>query len=141
MAYVAGELGKEIQNLMDDSNKKYDDAKYNEAIDLLIKAWDLLPNNKNEYDESFLIVWGILNISIQIKNIDIMNSWVNKIFDADPERGDTGERDMWAGRVAYESGNLDKAKEYLEIAEKKSGGRCFGNKDKKYKDYIKLHHN
>ena len=29
----------------------------------------------------------------------------------------------------------------LEIAEKKSGGRCFGNKDKKYKDYIKLHHN
>ncbi len=61
-----------------------------------------MPNDKVQYDESFLIIWGILEISIQINEIDIMNQWVDKIFIADPERGDTGEREMWAGRVAYE---------------------------------------
>lgn len=137
MAYVEGELGKKIQELMDESNKQYDEGNYEKAIEELIKAWNVLPGEKNEYDESFLIVWGILDISILIKKVDLMNEWVDKIFYADPGRGDTGEREMWAGRVAYESGDENKAIEYFKIADKKSHGRCFGNKDKKYKDFLK----
>lgn len=67
-------------------------GEYKKSIDLLIEAWNKLSNDKVQYDESFLIVWGILEISIQINEIDIMNQWVDKIFIADPERGDTGER-------------------------------------------------
>ncbi len=137
MAYVDGDLGKEIQDLMDKSNEKYDMEKYEEAIELLIEAWEKLPGEKNPYDESYLIVWGILDIAIHIKNVCIMNQWVDKIFSADPERGDTGEREMWAGRVAYESDDLDKALNYFKIANKKSRGRCFGNKDAAYKKFLK----
>lgn len=136
MAYVEGELGEKIQELMDESNVQYDKGEYRKSIDLLIDAWNELPNDKVQYDESFLIIWGILEISIQINEIDIMNQWVDKIFIADPGRGDTGEREMWAGRVAYESNNMDKAKEYLEIANKKSRGRCFGDNDTKYKKML-----
>ena len=136
MGYVEGELGKKIQKLMDESNNRYDEGQFRNAIDLLIEAWDILPGDKYEFDESYLIVWGILDIAILIKDIDVMNKWVDKIFHSDPSRGDTGEREMWAGRVAYESGELDKAKEYFKIANKKSCGRCFGDEDKKYKSFF-----
>lgn len=136
MAYVEGELGEKIQELMDESNEQYDRGDYRKSIDLLIEAWNKLPNDKVQYDESFLIVWGILEISIEINEIDIMNQWVAMIFTADPERGDTGEREMWAGRVAYASKEMDKAKEYFEIANKKSKGRCFGKNDNKYKEML-----
>lgn len=66
-----------------------------------------------------------------------MQKWVDKIFVSDPERGDTGERDLWAGKVADEIGDYHKAKEYFELAYKKSGGRCFGTKDGKYLRFYK----
>ncbi|MBQ2983025.1 MAG: hypothetical protein IJD58_13065 [Lachnospiraceae bacterium] len=136
MAYVEGELGDKIQELMDESNEQYDNGEYKKSIDLLIEAWNELPNDKVQYDESFLIIWGILDIAIHINDIETMNQWVDKIFIADPGRGDTGEREMWAGRVAYESNNIEKAKGYFEIANKKSRGRCFGEEDGKYKDLL-----
>lgn len=136
MAYVDGKLGETIQELMDESNIEYDNGDYIKSIDLLIEAWDKLPDDKVQYDESYLIIWGILEIAIKIGNIDIMNQWVDKIFIADPGRGDTGEREMWAGRVAYESNDMDKAKMYFEIANQKSKGRCFGDNDKKYKKLL-----
>ena len=136
MAYVNGKLGETIQELMDESNIEYDNGDYIKSIDLLIEAWDKLPDDKVQYDESYLIIWGILDIAIKIGNIDIMNQWVDKIFIADPGRGDTGEREMWAGRVAYESNDMDKAKMYFEITNQKSKGRCFGDNDKKYKKLL-----
>lgn len=137
MAYVEGVLGEKIQEMMDESNNQFDLGNYEASIKMLIDAWDELPDDKNQYDESFLIVWGILDIAIHIKDINIMNQWVDKIFSADPERGDTGEREMWAGRVAFESNNMEKALEYFKVADKKSRGRCFGTKDDKYKKFLK----
>ena len=137
MAYVEGELGEKIQNLMDESNEQWDKGEYRKSIDLLIEAWNELPDDKVQYDESYLIVWGILDISILTNDIVTMNEWVDKVFVADPGRGDTGEREMWAGRVAYESNEMNKAKEYFEIANKKSKGRCFGDNDEKYKSFYR----
>lgn len=51
--------------------------------------------------------------------------WVDKIFVADPARGDTGERELWAGKVAFELDDLSKARDYLEKANKKSRGRYY----------------
>lgn len=137
MAYVEGELGQKIKSLMDEGNEQYNKGEYEYSIQLLIDAWNELPDEKYPYDESFLILWGILNTAIVIKNTEIMNQWVDKIFFADPERGDTGEREMWAGRVAYESNQMEKALEYFKIAYDKSGGRCFGTKDIKYLNFLR----
>lgn len=136
MAYVKGDLGKKIEQLMETSNNQYNDKKYKESVQILIQAWDFLPDGKNEYDESYLIVWRILDIAIKNQFFDIMKEWVDKIFDADPERPDTGEREMWAGRVAFELRETDKAFKYFSAANTKSTGRCFGNKDHKYFEFF-----
>ena len=57
MAYVNGKLGETIQELMDESNIEYDNGDYIKSIDLLIEAWDKLPDDKVQYDESYLIIW------------------------------------------------------------------------------------
>lgn len=137
MAYVQGEKGANIQKLMDKSNEEFDKGNYEKSVSLLEQAWAELPDDKIIYDESFLIVWGILDISIVINDKNRMKKWVDKIFVADPERGDTGERELWAGKIAYETGDLCKAKEYFDIANKKSRGRCFGTKDEKYIKFYK----
>lgn len=138
MAYVEGELGKRIKYLMDESNQEYSIKNYDKVIDLLTEAWDMLPNGKNEYDESYLIVWEILSVAIELKKFEVMKQWVDKIFYADPERIDSGEREMWAGRVAYELGNKDKALDYFKIANQKSRGRCFLEGDEEYKKFFRL---
>ncbi|MGX8773891.1 MAG: hypothetical protein ACSW8G_02405 [Bacillota bacterium] len=60
MAYVSGPLGKQIEELMNTANEKNMNGEFQDSIQLLEEAWDLLPGEKNEYDESFLIVWAIL---------------------------------------------------------------------------------
>ncbi|CAM3983124.1 TPA: hypothetical protein ROY30_005796 [Bacillus cereus] len=137
MAYVAGENGVYIQELMDKSNEEFDKGNLDESVFLLEQAWKELPDDKVIYDESFLIIWGILDISIVLNDVERMKKWVDKIFVADPERGDTGERELWAGKVAYEVGDFSKAREYLEIANKKSKGRCFSAEDGKYLKFLK----
>lgn len=135
MPYVGGELGKEIEDLMDKSNTKYNEGKYEECMILLKEAYDKIPGDKYKYDESYLIVWDILDLAIKIKDYETMEKWVNHIFYADPERIDSGEREMYAGRVAYELGDKSKAKEYFTIANTKSDGRCFKRDDKKYLEF------
>lgn len=137
MPYVIGKKGEKIQELMDRSNIEFDNGNYEESILLLEEAWNELPDDKLEYSESYLIVWGILDISILTKDIARMNEWVDKIFICSPQRGDTGERELWAGKVAYETDDFEKAKEYLNLANKKSKGRCFGTKDEKYIKFLK----
>jgi tetratricopeptide (TPR) repeat protein len=137
MAYVQGEKGAFIQDLMDKSNEEYDKGDLEKSVSLLEEAWGELPEDKNVFDESFLIIWGILDISIELNDHSRMKKWVDKIFVTDPERGDGAERYLWAGKVAYELGDLDKAKEYFDISHNKSRGRSFGNKDEKYLKFLK----
>lgn len=102
MAYVTGEKGAHIQGLMDQSNEEFDKGNLEESVSLLEQAWGELPADKIIFDESFLIIWGILDISIILNDTVRMKKWVDNIFVADPARGDTGERELWAGKVAFE---------------------------------------
>lgn len=138
MACVKGKLGKKIEELMDESDRCYNAGDFDRAIALYAEAWDELPDGKYEYDESFLIVWGILDIAIEINNTEVMKQWVDKIFKADLERIDTGERELWAGKVAYECGEDEKALAYFETAQKKAGGYCFAERDRKYQEFFEM---
>jgi len=136
MPKLQGELGEEFENTRQAAVQYFRKGDHSAAIQLLTDAWEKLPEGKYEYDESFIIVWYILDNAIECRDIDTMKKWVDKVFLADPKRGDYGEREMWAGRVAYESGETEKALEYLRVAYKKSKGRVFGDTDKKYKAFL-----
>ena len=135
-APVVTELYKKGQELMDQFNQLCVCGKIKEAREVLFQAWEILPDNKYESDESYWIVANILDLSMELRELDVANEWVDKIFLCDPERPDTGEREMWAGKVAYVSGKIEKAKKYFDIAYQKSSGRNFVGENAVYRDLL-----
>lgn len=110
---------------------------YNKAISELENTLNSLSGDKYSHSESYLIVWLILAAAIKINNISVMEKWGEKILVADPMTEYNGERELWAGKIAYELKKYDKARDYLKTAYIKSdGGRCFTSKDKKYLDFL-----
>lgn len=116
MAYVQGSLGEKISKTMDDAAALFKQGDYQQSIDMFARAWDLLPDSKYSYDESYLIVWRILIVALKANDTAVMKRWVKHIFLADPERADCGEREMWGARVAMACGDKEKAFQYIDVA-------------------------
>ena len=109
---------------------------FSEELSLLLECWALIPGDKYSYDESYLVAWRVVQLAIETKNIPLMNEWKKHIALADPERADSGHREMLLGKIAYMNNNLQEAKELFLIADKKSEGRCFNPSDSKYMDFM-----
>lgn len=138
MVKLSSPIQKQVERKMDESNMEFDKGNYVESIKFLEEAWVLLPNNpKGIYDESFHIVLYITETYLLIKDTDQANKWVDRIFQCDLERIDCGEREFLAGKVAYESGDFEKAKKYFIIANEKSEGRCFTSNEGEYLRFFK----
>lgn len=105
------------------------------AVEMLNELWKGIPEPKYVYAESFLVAETMIETAIGAKNKKLMQEWIPHIFEADPERYDSGEREWYAALAEYECGNFKKAYEYFDIAKKKSGGRCFRKGDKKYQEF------
>ena len=136
MPCVDGELGKIIDNNYNRCLKLLHERKYDEELALLLETWDLIPDEKYNYDESYLIAWRVVQLAIETNNLLLMNKWKTHIALADPNRADSGEREMWLGKIAYMNNKPHEAKHYFQIADKKSNGRCFNASNLKYKDYM-----
>lgn len=135
MALVQGSLGDRIEEIRALTRKMISGDDAEKAIVMLEEAWDLLPEGKYEYDESFHIVAYILEAAIKTDNKECLLKWKDRVLLADPERYDCGEKEMWVGRANYVLGDLEGAREFMKIANEKSGGRCFRPKDTEYKKF------
>ena len=134
MMTLFGSLGEKISKTMDDAAALFKQGDYQQSIDMFARAWDLLPDSKYSYDESYLIVWRILIVALKANDTAVMKRWVKHIFLADPERADCGEREMWGARVAMACGDKEKAFQYIDVAMEKSHGRCFERSDTAIKE-------
>lgn len=138
MACVEGVLGEKIEEIRAQCRIMISDNESEAAIKMLEEAWELLPGEKYEYDESFHIVAYILEAAIKTNNKEYLLKWMNRVLLADPERDqyDRGaEKDMWVGRASYVLGDYENAKKYMKMANEKSNGRCFRPNDTVYKNF------
>ena len=137
MAKLDKELADKIELLREETITCYTNGDAEGAINTITKAWDLLPDPKTIRDESFMIVELMVDLFIKTEDFTKANQWIDLIFICDLERIDGGDREFIAGKLAYEQGNLGKAKEMFFVANLKSKGRIFGSKDPKYIKLIK----
>ena len=134
--FVQGELGKQIWQLFDEGTAVYQHGDKGKSIRILESIWDLLPDDKNKYDEGYLALHAIVDTAIEINDLETLKKWKEKIFVAGEGYEDFGERDLMAGKIAFEIGEKKEALYYLRQANEKSQGRCFGDGDKKYKQLL-----
>ncbi|WP_342559049.1 hypothetical protein [Metasolibacillus sp. FSL K6-0083] len=139
MAILQSPIKEEFENLLEKSNEQFNNGNYNDSIVLLEEAWDIIPDPKGIYcEESYHLVKDIISTCFIVNNFKKAKEWADKIFLTGFDRIDSGDKEFIAGKVAFELGDLETAKEFFNIANKKSEGRCFGNpKNTKYLKFLK----
>ena len=130
-------LDEHIQRVIDESNQEFDKKNYDDSIKLLEKAWELLPKPKGEYSESYHIALYAIETYLVLNDVNKAKEWSEIIYQCGLNRIDSGEREFLSGKVAFEAGEFDKAKEYFLIANQKSEGRCFSSENGKYLKFFK----
>jgi len=130
-------LNESLQKIVDDLVDRSYQTSPNESVQLMLEAWSTLPEPKFTFDDSYRIAKRIINSYMDGQQLAEAKKWSDTLYSCDTERIDSGEREFFSGKVAYEMGDKDKAKEYFVVANQKSRGRCFIDEEKKYKNLIK----
>ncbi|WP_336047132.1 hypothetical protein [Solibacillus ferritrahens] len=133
MAYLQSPVKENFESLVNKSNEQFENGNHNESIRTLEEAWQLLPEPKGIYsEESFHLVKDIIDTCFIIKDYKKAKEWSDKMFLTGLARKDTGKKEFISGKVSFELGDEELAKEFFSIANKKSEGRCFEGEDTKY---------
>ncbi|WP_166246576.1 hypothetical protein [Paenibacillus turpanensis] len=133
MAILQSPIKEKFESLIKKSNDQFENGKHNDSIITLEEAWGLLPEPKGIYsEESFHLVKDIIDTCFVIKDFKKAKEWSDKIYLTGFARKDTGKKEFMSGKVAFELGDVELAKEFFSIANKKSEGRCFEDEDSKY---------
>lgn len=122
------ELKAEYDRLMAEGRSKFNPSDIQPSVDLILKAWDLLPDKKEDYQESFEIMNSLTHIYFNLGRFEEAKKWAEVFLHCNPTRN-YGEQEFMYAKVAFELGDLDKARKYFEIADKKSEGRFWKHKD------------
>lgn len=130
------EYKKKIRQFESDALIQFKLGNTNEAIALMEKAWNELPEPKYEKPESFLIARDLVFALNKIKKYEEALLWADKLMKSDLTRFDSGDREFMAGTVLYHLGRKDDAWQYFDVANEKSEGRCFINNNNK--EYLKF---
>lgn len=131
------DLLQEIDNLYNESLKEYNANNIEGNARYLKKIWEKLPEDKSKLSVSYHIARELAEDFLIIKDYQEAMKWAMETFKCSTSRYDYGERELLVGKVAYESGDIEKAKEYLTIADKKSNGKVFDENDIKYLSVIR----
>jgi hypothetical protein len=137
MALLEQSLQEKIDELIAQSDLASGKSDYNGSAEFLQQAWELLPNPKFNYDESYHLAKYLVNEYLVLRDFNAAKKWSETLLLCDLERIDSGEREFISGKVEFERGNLKEAKAFFLVANIKSRGRCFEGEDKKYKNLIK----
>jgi tetratricopeptide (TPR) repeat protein len=141
---IQSKIDELIDGAWDNFQSDKDDEKY---LKTLKKAWELYPEPKEKWSESYNTAKYIFEGYMDIKNFDEAKKWLEKmtkINDAyrawDKNSGYDEELDFETGKYYYETGNLEEAYKLWREVVRRSGKnhfRFFENEDKKYLEYYK----
>lgn len=135
------ELPNQIRNQIEKLDEKienyYENENHHKIIELELEKWSILPDAKENYDESFFIAKSLVDEYTQLKNKIEAEKWISIFFLCDKERIDDGEREFVAGKSYYEFREYQNAYKKFKTAFQKSEGRSFQNEDPKYLEFYK----
>ena len=148
MALLDEKLQEKIDELI---NKSYDFTQnddYDKSFELLLKAWELYPNPKEQWNEAYNLAKYIFQDYMTVKKMAEAKKWLekmNEINTALKKESETlasdEEVDFNAGKYYFETGNFEEAYRLWREVVRRSGGknhfRYFEDEDKKYLEFYK----
>lgn len=128
-------LPAEVLQKLVENGKIYREAKasgdYNLAESKLLASWEAFPHPKHSWDSSESLIKTIVQYYIDRKEFSSAERWVGELFKCEPLPGDPKPY-LLLGKIYYESGKHELAKENLIKAYEMGGRRGYANEDQKY---------
>lgn len=109
---------------------------FREGLAKLRELWAGIPEPKAETLNAYLIVEYGVALSLKINDLNDAQVWAERAPPFAAKRQDMGEVEFLVGKVAFERGALEEAREQFLLAHAKSGGRAFKGKDERYRQLI-----
>lgn len=111
---------------------RYSKGEFREGLLELTSLWSRVPDPKPETPNAYLIVEYGVALALKDGDLEEAQEWADRAPMFAAKRQDLGEVEFLVGRVAFERGDLRKAKEQFIIANAKSEGRIFEGEDERY---------
>ncbi len=115
---------------------KYSAGDFRAGLVELTSLWSRVPDPKPETLNAYLIVEYGVALALKAGDLEEAQNWADRAPMFAAKRQDMGEVEFLVGKVAFERGDLQKAKEQFIVANAKSEGRAFEAKDKRYRSLI-----
>ena len=112
---------------------KYSAGDFRAGLLELASLWSKVPDPKPETLNAYLIVEYGVALALKEGDLEEAQEWADRAPMFAAKRQDMGEVEFLVSKVAFERGDLRKAKEQFIIANAKSEGRAFEAKDKRYR--------
>ena len=133
MAVLKSPIKEKVEDLLFVKvEQEFGEENYDGAIKYLNEAWQLLPEQKGKWEESYQIAESLAILYLMKQNYTEAIKWAKILFDCDTDRIDSGEREFLVGKIRFEMGDEAGARKYFKTANVKSEGRCFEDEDTKY---------
>lgn len=140
MKELNGELNSTLEELVDESSNQYESGNIAKAKDLLVEAFNKIPEPKVEYNESYNYCSYVLNFIID-EGLDAHEAeqWLNELVKiAETQQVWKGDIDFHKGKVYFELNKFEEAHKAFEVSVKEGKGfRYFEGEDPKYLDFYR----
>lgn len=129
-------VSQQIDELVFLSSQEWRLNNYNKALNLLEEAWDMLPEDKLEYFESYVIACGYIENAISLKDQTLLGEWITILLNSCPDADVQGEREFIAAKAAYELADYESSLKFFLLAQKNGFELQFDINDEKYEDFF-----
>ena len=131
------ELENRIFDILMESEELIKNGDYERGWELIESSISLFPEPKYENDLLYLVVSEMANYALISNNYSIITKYMNILFITGLDRADNGERESLVGKIEYELGHMETAKQLLKVAlAKRKAINYF--KGKENEKYLKL---
>ena len=139
--HVEADTNQEIQRLTNEAFEIFNLEHPQAGIDLLIKAYHLIPIPRTRYSEGYDLLKYISIGYFRAGMIEESEKWLSEWTESDFNTMGYGESEFLAAKTALKRNNKDLAIQYFIVANQKSAGRVFGDdeEDKENYNFFKAH--
>lgn len=125
-----------MQNLLS-VDQMYVREEFTQGISRINEIWNLIPEPKTEVPDAYMVIEFGVTFALRIGDLEEASKWASYAPSFIEKRHDSAEVELLVGKVAYERGDMELARQQLSIAYQKSEGRIFEGQHPKYLSIVR----
>lgn len=114
----------------------YKKGELTRGLEELDALWKRIPEPKTETANAYLVVEYSVAFALGLRKLDEAKKWAALAPSFIEKRQDRGEVEFLVGKVAFECGEIEVAKQSFTTAQRKSRGRILQGQDPRYRALI-----